>query len=211
MAAPFQPCIERIAHDVPGVTIDQRAAPHVVGFHQQPAHMRPEEASQRAMRILVFVCVLVVPPVHCDPVRRRILQRANREERKAVFEPARACEAAMREQSVIADVDAEDAEHVGARHKNHLASPTEEPWQECKRGQQVNDCKGVDVSLFPLHGARRRNMSGAGARRKTSGCGLWRERASVIWIGNKTPYVWRGRRRFWLVTRFQLLKAVLKQ
>ena len=52
---------------------------------------------QRAMRILLFIRELMVPPMQRDPMRRRILHRAHRQSRDAYVQPPRAREAAVRQ------------------------------------------------------------------------------------------------------------------
>ena len=70
VVAALDPGIERIPNDVLGVSLDQRAPGHVFLFDQQPSHMRPEKAGERAVRILVFIGKLMMAAMHCYPMGR---------------------------------------------------------------------------------------------------------------------------------------------
>jgi hypothetical protein len=69
-------------------------------FYQQPAHVRPEEAHERAMGIALVIRKVVVPAVHGGPMRRRVLHRADGDHHESMLEPTRAREAAMGDEPV---------------------------------------------------------------------------------------------------------------
>jgi hypothetical protein len=74
--------------------------------------MRPQKASERAVRIRGFVGVLVMAAMNADPARRRILDAANTKERKTMFQPFGTDQAAVREHAMEAKADPERAEDI---------------------------------------------------------------------------------------------------
>ena len=108
----LEPGVEGIPQDVLRVALHQRTALHVVGFHQQPAHMGPEEARDRAVRILLVIRKMMVPAVDRRPMRGGILQGAYGDDRECVLEPRRAGEASVRDQPMVTEIDADRAEDV---------------------------------------------------------------------------------------------------
>ena len=67
----------------------------------------------------------MVQAMHCHPAGRRVLQATDAEDRQTVFEPFRAGEAAVGEQPVEAEVDAERAEDVCAEQTDRQPGPAE--------------------------------------------------------------------------------------
>jgi hypothetical protein len=61
------------------------------------------------MRVLFIIRIVVVPTVHCYPQGRRELQRERAENGQCVLEPKRTREAAVRYQSMEAEIDPEYA------------------------------------------------------------------------------------------------------
>src|SRR5690606_10554931 len=98
----------------------------------------PEEIHQRAMRVFFSVGMLVMFAVQRHELPRRFLQTANAEYRRRVFEPQRAFETAMRQQSMKAEVHAQRAEHIEARHTKRRTGPTEQPRHEGGTRQRMD-------------------------------------------------------------------------
>ena len=78
---------------------------------QDPAHVRPEAAVARRVRIAVVVGVLVVDAVRRHPEDRPALERQRAADRQEVLEGLRRLVAAVRVQPVIAQADAEPDGH----------------------------------------------------------------------------------------------------
>ncbi len=89
------------------------------------------------MGIVGVVGMLVVHAMDRDPVDGRTLPAADAENGEAVFEPRGTDEAAMREQAVVADVDAERAEQVKSRHGPDQTGPAKQPGNTCGECQRV--------------------------------------------------------------------------
>ena len=66
------------------------------------------------MRIRLLVGELMVPAMDRDPARRRFLQARHRDHHHGVLQPFRTFQAAVGEQPVIAEVDAEQPAQMGA-------------------------------------------------------------------------------------------------
>ena len=109
------------------------------------------------MRIVLSVGVLVVPAMDRDPARRGVLHATHGKDGEQVLQPFLANQAAMREQPMVAEVDAERAEYVEAQNYQGESGPTEEPRQQRQqRDEMVNSHRnGVrpDDSA-PVHGGR---------------------------------------------------------
>ena len=69
--------------------------------------------------------VFMVAAMNGDPARRRILESADGKYGESVFQPFRAGEAAVGQQPVIADIDAERSEDVDSRQTQENAAPAE--------------------------------------------------------------------------------------
>jgi hypothetical protein len=66
--------IERIAHHIARIALDQRLRFHIAAARQQPSEMCPHETLQRRVRVMLFVRKMMVPPMHRDPKSGRELQ-----------------------------------------------------------------------------------------------------------------------------------------
>ena len=58
----------------------------------------------------------------------------------------------MRQQPVVAEIDAEHAEDEQTGDQQHDPGPTEEPGKERQCGKQVDGDESVDVVFLQLHG-----------------------------------------------------------
>src|SRR5438309_1650452 len=90
--------------------LEHRQAAKLPVVDEEPAHVAPEETDQRAMRVGLFVRMLVVQPMDGDPAGGRFLEAANAEQRQGMLQPARTGEAAVRQQAVVTEIDAQGAE-----------------------------------------------------------------------------------------------------
>src|SRR5262249_41423069 len=94
-----------------------------------------------------------------DPACRGVLQTAESEDGERVLEPFRAPETPVRQQAVIAEVDAENSEDVVAHDQQDHAGPTEEPRHERKQREQMiaDQEDGGEPNDTPnAHGGRQR-------------------------------------------------------
>ena len=87
--------------------------------------MTPEEAGPWAVGIAALVGMLVVLAMHRYPAGRRVLEAADAEDREEMLQPLRAGERAVRQEPVVAQVDAEGAENVSAEEAGRQAGPGE--------------------------------------------------------------------------------------
>src|SRR5262245_61511730 len=99
--------------------------------------MGPEEIDQRAVRVGLLVGMLVVTTVDRDPARRGVLQAAKPQDRQRVLEPFRTSEAAMGEQPMVTEVNAEHAEHIVAYDRKDDAGPAEKPRRQRQQREQM--------------------------------------------------------------------------
>src|SRR5215470_254111 len=133
----LEPLVEWIAQNVACVALVDPQPIEVAVFDDDPAHVAPEEIDQRAVWVGLLVGVLVVAAVDRNPARRSVLQAAKPKERERVLEPFRAAEAAVGEQAMITEVNAEHAEHVVAHDRKDHAGPAEKPWHQRQQREQV--------------------------------------------------------------------------
>ena len=108
--------------------------------------------------------MLVVQAMHADPAGRRVLQAANAEDRQTVLQPFRTVEAAVRQQSVVAKIDAQRAEDISAGERQTQAGPTEKPRPKRKQCDSVIQRKANGVwPVDPTACERRRSASRLGS------------------------------------------------
>ena len=141
---------------------------------EQPVEVRPEEVDERAVRIGLFVGKDVMHPVDGHPLGRRVLQRALGEQRETVLEPLGQHEAAVSQQSVVAERDAHAVERHTENRQGH-AGPAKEPGNEGGHREQVNRHDRDDV--HPDHAVesdglrtRQSQVGRAGGRRRGFAC-----------------------------------------
>ena len=105
--------VERIAQDVARVAIVGAGRARARVLDEQPAHVPPQEVHQRRMRVGLLVGVLMMNPMRDDPAGRRVLQAADAQDGEgACSSHLRTFKAAMRQQPVKAEIDAQRAEDV---------------------------------------------------------------------------------------------------
>src|SRR4029077_4392487 len=129
--------VEAIAQDILGIAVIDAKPRQILVLDQEPSHMAPEEAGQRAVGILLLIGVLMMPAMDRHPAGGGILQAADAQDREAMLEPFRAIEAAMGEQAVIAEVDAQGSEDITAGNRQRDPGPAEEPGQEGQQGDKM--------------------------------------------------------------------------
>ena len=76
-------------------------------------------------------------PMHRNPTCRGILHAANAKDHEAMLNPPRACQPAMREQPVVAQVDSQASENINTGYHQADTSPAEQP------GEQGRECNHV--------------------------------------------------------------------
>ena len=135
----------------------QRGALGVHGLAQDhPADMRPPWAFFRCMRIAGVVAVLVMYPVHRDPEDRSALKSKCGADGHHILDPLGSLKAAMGEQAVIADADADVDGQDPEDGRNREALPTEEEESDDGAKMEGGDEAGgypVDAAAqgFPAH------------------------------------------------------------
>src|SRR5262245_30447036 len=155
----LEPFVEGLAQEVPRISFVASESVELAVLDHDPAHVRPEEIDQRTVRVGLLVGVLVVPAMDRDPACRGVLQTAESEDGERVLEPFRAAETPVRQQAVIAEVDAENAEDVVAHDEEGHAGPTEEPRHERKQREQMiadQEYGGEPDDAPDAHGGRQR-------------------------------------------------------
>ena len=96
-------------------------------FDKQPADIRPEQTDQRTVRVGPVIGAVMVQPMGGHPPGGRILETADRDNRKTVLKPQRTAEAAVAEQPVVTEIDPGGAEDIDADDRQRDAGPAEEP------------------------------------------------------------------------------------
>ena len=96
-----------------------------------------KKLDQRTVGILALVRVLMMPAMHRHPAGRGVLEAADAEDREAMLEPRWNHQPTVREQAMVAKIDAERAEHIEPGDGEEHAGPAEEPRQERKQRDQV--------------------------------------------------------------------------
>jgi hypothetical protein len=84
------------------------------------------------MRVLFVIGMMMVPTMDGYPQGRRELQGESAQHRKRVFEPKRACEAAVRYEPMEPEIDSKNAEHQDSNSQKDDPRPAKEPR---KKGQ----------------------------------------------------------------------------
>ena len=80
--------------------------------HEDPAHVRPERAFARRVRIAFLIGLLMMDAMRRDPEDRTALERERAADREKVLNELGRLVAAMRQQPVIRHPDAEHAARV---------------------------------------------------------------------------------------------------
>ena len=113
-----QPAIKRIGAEIGRVLRHQRGVVVVRVAEEDPAHVRPEAAVARRVRIAVVIRMLMVNAVGRHPEDRAAFERQRSADRQEVLERFRRLVAAMGVQPVIAEADAEADRHP-MQHDGH--------------------------------------------------------------------------------------------
>jgi hypothetical protein len=116
------------------------------------------------VRIGVLIGIIVMQPMRCHPACRRILETADRHDDKETLEPSRASKAAVSQQPVIADVDADAAVKINARNQQHHTGPGKQPGDDREQGQRVYryDGNGIAPRNAVVGGLRSRKTTAPG-------------------------------------------------
>src|SRR5207247_451709 len=112
----FQMLIKAFAQQVSGIAFVYPQPAEFLVVDDEPADVAPEQAHQRAVGVWLFVRVLVMAAVYGHPTGRRILQAAESKDRKRMFQPFCAPEPAVRQQAMVAKIDAKDAKNIIAQY-----------------------------------------------------------------------------------------------
>lgn len=113
--------------------------------------------------------------MHGDPARRRVLGAANGDHDEAVFEPLRTREATMGQQSVIADIDPQEAEQPRGDDGDDHGGPVEELRHQGQQGERVDatDDRRIDpvdpVGLNPVWQSEKRLCEGGAGGKNRGG------------------------------------------
>ena len=104
-----EPDVELVFAEVGCVLREDRGVVMKTLAHEDPAHMRPERALTRRVRIAVLIRLLVMDAMRRDPEDRSPLERERAADREKVLDELGRPVAAVREQPVIRHSDAEHA------------------------------------------------------------------------------------------------------
>jgi hypothetical protein len=88
-----------------------------------PAHVRPQAAIARRVRIAFHVSILVMDTVRRHPEKRASFQRQRGAERNEIFEPFIGLETAVRKQPVISDANAKAAGNPPQKQRDEKGLP----------------------------------------------------------------------------------------
>jgi hypothetical protein len=103
------------------------------------------------MRVLFVIRVMVVPTMDGYPQGWRELQGASAEHSKRVFEPKRACEAAVRYEPVEPKIDPENSEHQHSDSQKDNARPAKEPREKCQNRERMTQNETDQGVRLELH------------------------------------------------------------
>ena len=97
------------------------------------------------MRVTLLVGGMMMLAMQRDPDYRRILHAADAQNGEQALHPSRGRKAAMRQQAMVPDVNAERAEDVASQKRNHDPAPAKEPGQarENRNKMDENDRQGI--------------------------------------------------------------------
>src|SRR5579871_422952 len=147
---PFEPFVKAILEQVPGIAVIGRVVVNGRVVDQEPAHVAPEEAGLRAMRVARLIGVLMVHAVDCDPVHGAALPATRAQDGQRMLQPARAGEATVRQQAMIANVDAEGSEEIKSANRPGKPRPAEQPRYTGQQGEQMKTddaCEDLPVDM----------------------------------------------------------------
>src|SRR5438309_3490685 len=90
-----------------------------------PAHVRPEPAIARGVRITFHVSILMMDAMRCHPEKRAAFQRQRGAEGDEIFEPFISLESAVREQPVIRNANAKAPGNPPQQQRDEKCLPRE--------------------------------------------------------------------------------------
>jgi hypothetical protein len=102
---------------------------------QDPSHVRPETAVARRVRVSLFVRVLVMHSMGCNPEYRTALQGQSAAYGEEVLDPFGRFITAVRQQPVVAHADTQASGNPPQQHREQERLPAEE--EKCRDGTDV--------------------------------------------------------------------------
>src|ERR1041385_3312097 len=100
-----------------------------------PAHVRPEAAIVRGVRIALHISILVMDAMRCHPEKWTALQRKRGADSNEIFKPFISFESAMREQPMISNANAQAAGNPPQQYRDEKSLP----------GKHEKRCNGAYV------------------------------------------------------------------
>ena len=107
-----EPDVELVLAEVGCVLREDRGVVMETLAHEDPAHVRPERALTRRVRIAFLIRLLMMDAMRRDPEDRSAFERERAADREEVLDELGGLVAAVREQPVIRHADAEHAAGV---------------------------------------------------------------------------------------------------
>ncbi len=151
---PLQPFVEAVLEQVTGIAVVGGEVVDDGVVDQKPAHVTPEEAARaRAVWVGRFVGVLVVHAMDSHPLHGRTLPAADAEDSQAVFQPAWAGEAPVRQQPMITDADAKPADEIEPANRPGQSRPAKQPRHAGQQGKQVKEDDASEDAKVDAYGA----------------------------------------------------------
>ena len=115
--------------------------------------MPPKKVYQGTVGVWLFVSMLVMAAVYGNPAGGSVLQATESEDGERMFQPFGTSKTAVREQAMVTQVDAEDAENIITQDSKQYPGPAEEPREKRQTRNQMID--GYQDSRRPEDAARR--------------------------------------------------------
>ena len=110
-----------ILHQIGNIFFYRRRVVVVRRPFYNPAHMRPKKSRTSRMRVAVSFGKSVMNAVRRHPFRRVVLNRHRAENRQRVFKPFRCLKTSMRQQTVIAQANAQtDDDPIDEEHRREI-------------------------------------------------------------------------------------------
>jgi hypothetical protein len=100
-----------------------------------PAHVRPQTAILRRVRIAFHISILMVDAVRCHPEKWTTFQCKRGTDGDEILKPFISLESAMREQPMISNANAQAAGDPPQKHRN----------EKCLPGKHEKRCNGAYV------------------------------------------------------------------
>jgi len=113
-----------IFHQIGRISSQRRFRMLLCCADQNPTDVRPPTAIARRMRIAFVIGVRVMYAMRGDPVDRTAFERQRATQREEIFERTRRLEPPVRQQSVIANADAQPARYPEQKEHHQETRPT---------------------------------------------------------------------------------------